>query len=620
MAGWPRWGKPSLLYRRVVPTRSLRERVAQPVREFVARHSQQVNLPGIVLLAAVLGDLAIIVRSSVDEFGPVGLDLLLIPGIVVLAACAVWSYRSPLPAGLTGAGTLLMSTALIVVTGTPAYTALLEKITFGETVAGVQLVYYAVSRLRPIGAVFVTGTLVGATVVASLTRAGLVHPAGLFIGLRNVELTDLAVTAVTGLALLLLTVVAGIYHRRTRRPSRERNELVAFLRRRWALVTPLSVLLFLELSYVQSPPSLDILVMLCCVGTAVVAVLGSKFPSQAVAYYCALVLVSGVLFRYTGPLYSTFYGIALSQILSGMALVVTVVRHESTRRATWLVVVQSVTVGVVTLVHTPLAYDSPTVRTAFGTALLALGICVAIGMFLKARDSERARMVETAVGDAQTAERMALARELHDVVAHHVTGIVVQAQAARMVAEQNPAVVTDALAQIERAGTDAMTAMRRLVRSMRGDAPAGASEFSEQATTDLAADLRRLVDTGNHGIPTELTVDLPGDLPPEVARSALRLVQESLTNVGKHAKDASRAIVGVCAVGEQLHIRIADDGRGSAEKTRASRTSDDSGYGLVGMRERVDLLHGRLRAGPSPEGGWLVEAWIPLRTGERNGE
>ncbi|WP_037295242.1 sensor histidine kinase [Saccharomonospora azurea] len=608
MAGWPRWERLSLLYRRLVPTRSLRERVV-PFREFVARHSPQIRLPGIVLLAAVLGDLAIIVKSSVDEFGPVGLDLLLIPGIVVLAACAVWSYRSPLPAGITGAGVLLMSTALIVVTGTPAYTALLEKITFGETVAGVQLVYYAVSRLRPIWAVFVTGTLVSATVVASVTRAGLWH----------FERNGLLVTAVGGAALLLMTVVAGIYHRRPRRPSRERNELVAFLRGRWPLVTVLSVLLFLELSYVQPPPSLDLLALLCCGGTAVVAVLGSKFPARAVVYYCALILVSGVLYRYTGPLYSTFYGMALSQVVSGMVLLVMIVRYEATKRATWLVVVQSVTVGLVTLVHTPVAYDSPTLRTAFSMALLALGICVAIGMFLKARDSERARMVETAVGDAQTAERMALARELHDVVAHHVTGIVVQAQAARMVAEQNPAVVTDALAQIERAGTDAMTAMRRLVRSMRGDAPAGASEFSEQATTDLAADLRRLVDTGNHGIPTELTVDLPGDLPPEVARSALRLVQESLTNVGKHAKDASRAIVGVCAVGEQLHIRIADDGRGSAEKTRASRTSDDSGYGLVGMRERVDLLHGRLRAGPSPEGGWLVEAWIPLRT-ERNGE
>src|SRR5690606_18376688 len=219
--------------------------------------------------------------------------------------------------------------------------------------------------------------------------------------------------------------------------------------------------------------------------------------------------------------------------------------------------------------------------------------------------------VAAAVSDAQTAERMALARELHDVVAHHVTGIVVQAQAARMLAEQNPAVVVEALGQIEKAGTDAMKAMRRLVQSMRGDAPAGASEFSEQATSDLAADLRRLVDAGNHGVPTGLELDIPPDLPQEVSRSTLRAVQESLTNVGKHAENATKASVTVRAVDGELHIRVADDGTGGTRQ-RAGRPTEDSGYGLVGMRERIDLLRGRLSAGPSAEGGWLVEAWIPL--------
>lgn len=607
MTEWPRWDTPRLLYRRVVPTRSFRERVMQPVRDFVASHFRQIGLPGIVLLAAVLCDVSIIVKSSVDELGPTGIDLLLLPGIVALAACAVWSYRDPLPAGLTGSVVLLTSTALTVVVGVPSYTALLEKITFGETVAGVQLVYYAVSKLRPCRAVFVTVVLMFAAVVSSGLRSGLWGSS-----------ENLLATAFGGTALLILTVLAGAYNRRERAPSREHNELVAFLRRRWPLVTLLTVLLFVELSYVEPPPSLDVLVLLCSCGAALSALLGSRFPSQAVVYYCALIGVSGVLYQFTGPLYSTQYGLTSSQIVSGMVLVVQVFRREPTMRATWVVGLQSVTVGFVAALHD--SFYLPALRTPFALALLVLGICVSIGMYLKARDSERNRIIETAVGDAQTAERMALARELHDVVAHHVTGIVVQAQAARMLAEQNPAVVTDALAQIERAGTDAMTAMRRLVRSMRGDAPAGASEFSEQATTDLAADLRRLVETGNHGVPTELTVDVPRDLPPEVARSALRLVQESLTNVGKHAKNASKAIVVVETTDGELHIRVSDDGTGSPERPRAKRPSDDSGYGLVGMRERVDLLRGRLSAGPSPEGGWLVEAWLPLTITGKDGE
>src|SRR5204863_3389879 len=118
---------------------------------------------------------------------------------------------------------------------------------------------------------------------------------------------------------------------------------------------------------------------------------------------------------------------------------------------------------------------------AFAAALL-LGISIAVGLMLRSRDAERVTAVQSAVTDAQTAERMALARELHDVVAHHVTGIVVQAQAARVMGEKNPQIAVDAMARIEDAGVEALAAMRRLVRSMRGDAPAGSGEVSDEAT------------------------------------------------------------------------------------------------------------------------------------------
>jgi signal transduction histidine kinase len=147
---------------------------------------------------------------------------------------------------------------------------------------------------------------------------------------------------------------------------------------------------------------------------------------------------------------------------------------------------------------------------------------------------------------------------------------------------------------------------------MRGDAPAGSSEFSEQATTDLGADLRKLVESANHGVPTSMHLDLPPDLPHEVGRSALRLVQESLTNVGKHAAGATEAFVVAEVQGDQLHLRVTDNGRATAHRPAGG----SGGYGLVGMRERVALLKGRLSAGRGPDGGWRVEAWLPLAAGE----
>jgi signal transduction histidine kinase len=218
------------------------------------------------------------------------------------------------------------------------------------------------------------------------------------------------------------------------------------------------------------------------------------------------------------------------------------------------------------------------------------------------------------VTTAQQGERMALARELHDVVAHHVTGIVVQAQAALMVAERNPDVALPALERIERSGTAALTAMRTLVGSLReGTAAwvAGSADATGEATTDLVADLRGVVEDFT-GPPVDVDLDLPDELPHEMGRSVLRLVQESLTNVGKHAPDASTVHLRVATNDDTLHIRVSDDGR----KRPANPAGGSGGYGLVGMRERVELLGGKFEAGPSGYVGWNVEAWLPLRKGK----
>jgi signal transduction histidine kinase len=304
-------------------------------------------------------------------------------------------------------------------------------------------------------------------------------------------------------------------------------------------------------------------------------------------------------------------GVPFVQVIAGMGVVVNLTRARGLSQSWPRVAVLSAVVALGAILNSRaggLQSDAQSLSVlAFGAALL-LGISIAVGLMLRSRDSERTTVVQSAVSEAQTAERMALARELHDIVAHHVTGIVVQAQAARLMAEQNPQIAVEAMGRIENAGVEALAAMRRLVRSMRGDAPAGASDLSEQATTDLGADLRKLVEGANHGVPTSMHLDLPPDLPHEVGRSALRLVQESLTNVGKHASDATDAFVLAEVSGAELHLRVTDNGR---ERTQRP-AGGSGGYGLVGMRERVALLKGRLSAGRGPDGGWRVEAWLPL--------
>jgi signal transduction histidine kinase len=240
---------------------------------------------------------------------------------------------------------------------------------------------------------------------------------------------------------------------------------------------------------------------------------------------------------------------------------------------------------------------------------LLLVVAVATGLYFRSRDRERAQTISVAVTGAQQSERMALARELHDVVAHHVTGIVVQAQAARLVAHKDPQVAVNALGKIETSGVEALKAMRFLVASMRGSSkPIGASTATEQATTDLNADLQTVVEHFG-GPPVTLDLHFPSEVPQELGRSVLRLVQESLTNVGKHALGAKIVQVQVIAGTDELYVKISDDGIAR----RADPVGGSGGYGLVGMRERVELLGGRFSAGPADPVGWRVEAWLPLQ-------
>jgi signal transduction histidine kinase len=245
---------------------------------------------------------------------------------------------------------------------------------------------------------------------------------------------------------------------------------------------------------------------------------------------------------------------------------------------------------------------STELRLNFALCVAVVGVAVMVAVYFRARAGMRQRELTAAITDAQRAERVELARELHDVVAHHVTGMVVQAQAAMVVSDNDPLAAHRLLPGIVNSGTDALAAMRRLVGTLRE------SEPLYTATTDLHADVRAAVDRAQQaGIPARLLMQLPDSVPQEVGRTVLRLVQESLTNVHKHANDPTDVSVELTSTPETLRLRVKDDGKGG----RVVPIGGSGGYGLVGMRERVELLGGLFSAG-EVGGGWQVLAELPL--------
>lgn len=558
--------------------------------------------PGVILLAALLCDLGIVLEASFDSIGPRGIDLLLLPGIASMAACAVWARTRPAVAAFAGAGSLILFTIVIRLFHVPAYSTMLTNVPFTEVVGGFELVYYTVRRVRP-GVAFaaVCSLIVGALVAVTGRSAR-----------GDVGSSTFELSMIYGVLMLFAAVLIGLYGRRPE-TSQKTNWLLDLLRGQWLLVGGLAFVLFLELASGINEGLREVPILFCSVGAAVLAVLAGRYPVRASLGLAAVMAFTGLAAAVLNL--RGFPEVAPTEVVAGMAAVTYLIRSIPPTRAWTCIGVLSAVVGINTVAGSyggRYSTGLSEVKQSFVAAVLLLGISVALGLFLRSRESERQTVVQSAVTDAQTSERMALARELHDVVAHHVTGIVVQAQAAKMMGGKDPQIALDALERIENAGGEALTAMRRLVRSMRGDAPAGSSEFSEQATTDLAADLRRLVDGVNNGVPTTLELDVPDNLPQEVGRSALRLVQESLTNIGKHAAGVRMATVLAEVTGHELHLLITDDGHEERRAAADVGSRREGGYGLIGMRERVELLHGRLFAGRGYDGGWRVEAWLPL--------
>lgn len=218
----------------------------------------------------------------------------------------------------------------------------------------------------------------------------------------------------------------------------------------------------------------------------------------------------------------------------------------------------------------------------------------------RAEQAERARAAEADA--AVAAERNRIARELHDVVAHHVSMMIVQAEAGPVVVHADPDRAVTTFDAISVAGRQALAEMRRLLGVLREDATAPLAP-----QPGLAA-LPALVD-GVRGAGLDVRLELaPGavtGLPPSVDLTAYRLVQEALTNALRHAR-AGHVVVRVERSGHALAVRVDDDGVGGRAEPRPG------GHGLVAMRERVQLVGGSLDVGPRPDGGWSVAADLPL--------
>ncbi|MGW6705399.1 sensor histidine kinase [Streptomyces sp. NPDC054956] len=239
----------------------------------------------------------------------------------------------------------------------------------------------------------------------------------------------------------------------------------------------------------------------------------------------------------------------------------------------------------------------------------------AYSLLLRLQSVQRLRELDA----VRSAERLELARELHDLVAHHVTGIVVEARAARFT-KVSAERAGEIFGRIETAGDEALGSMRRLVKILREGAGDGGGSGTGKGTaggpeTAPVAGLREIRDLAERfavtGPPVVLYIEegLETRLPADVAATAHRIVLEALTNIGKHAATATAVRIGLRTVPAGLEVRIADDGGRSA---RLSENARGGGYGLVGMAERAEALGGSLTAGPAPEGGWLVTATLPL--------
>src|SRR5687767_6241610 len=321
---------------------------------------------------------------------------------------------------------------------------------------------------------------------------------------------------------------------------------------------------------------------------AVLAVLGPLLwrrthPLVAVAVCFGTLTIVDIVRILTGS-----QGALLSTISATLILTYTLFRWGSGREAV-------IGLGVI-LLWLPITHVADSMSLWAIVAGYAFFLfAAALGAAIRYRTKIRIRDID----QAKAREREQLARELHDTVAHHVSGIAIQAQAGRAIAASHPDRAIEALAIIEDAATRTLTELRAIVGVLR------ASQDTEFAPQPGVAEVEQLATDGQTRPCVEVTLSGEfDDLSPAVGAAIYRLAQESITNARRHARHATQVTVAVTGDAHQVRLTIDDDGSAAGGRAPA-------GYGLVGMRERASLLGGTFHAGPAAERGWRVEAVLP---------
>ncbi|MFI6810215.1 sensor histidine kinase [Streptomyces luteogriseus] len=295
------------------------------------------------------------------------------------------------------------------------------------------------------------------------------------------------------------------------------------------------------------------------------------------------------------------------EIMILLTLLFIAVRHCPPR---WAVVCGALDAGALLIL--PVRGDVTLSSDVLGLeiiGLLLVGLVAGLAGYLRSMDYRRT----VAVTETRRSERLAMAADLHDFVAHHVTGILVQTQVARMMATTQPQEheqdLDPVLAGIERAATEALASMRRTVGVLRDTGPESADL---RPVGDLAgiAELIEGFATPGQKVVLHRDPSVSHDLPHEVQAAAFRVVQEALTNIRRHAADALHIEVRLRVSTSHLEVSVADDGRGGTQLPAAAH---GGGFGLVGLKERVTALGGNLGAGPRDGAGWQVRAVFPAR-------
>jgi len=300
----------------------------------------------------------------------------------------------------------------------------------------------------------------------------------------------------------------------------------------------------------------------------------------------------------------------------GLPALYAVAAHSEHRgRAWWALGVSCACLLVaasMSVLDTPVgfAYLNAVSMTAFIGGAIAAGVVIRnrerifVDTERRAAEAEADRLVEAERAVAR--ERSRIAREMHDVVAHGMSVVAVQAAAGQAIVHTDPDKAAEVFARIETIGRESLTELRRMLGVLRDAGDDGASLSPQPGISDIAAAVER---SSAIGVASELVIDgRQRTLAPGIELAAFRIVQEALTNVRKHAGASAAATVRVAFGDDELVVEVTDDGRGAA----SSLSATGAGQGLIGMRERVEIYGGELTSGPRRSGGYAVRAVLPI--------